>query len=383
MKNIIKLSLLAVLAIPAMVGCGGKGGSKEDLEQSAKTATAEVGVAYSGYSSSEGLGLAGAKLITEYTVGDAQFKLEYSVAAMAKAYTIEYLKIEEEKLVVEIPTFAELEEQGFSGATYAAYKLSAKVTYLGAKEGAKEQFSSYIDKEIGEGASWNIRINAETTKPVWQKIADARLKESGETVVTTGYVTAIMNPVQDAEYQNGVWLADGANGIMLYGSSLTAYFGAIHIGDMLMVIGPASPYNGLFEVKNPTIAFVENAPQEIVQPVWTEIGESELGSYTAVNANDPVIIKNATITTDVSEMTAVDSKAITLSVKVGSKTISYYLNKHTNTAHRQAVIDLIKANAGKTVTIKSILGWNNNALQITGCCIADDGGIVNSLTFAA
>lgn len=382
MKNIIKLSLLTILALPAMVGCANKGGSKEDLEKVAKTAAAEVGVAYSGYAGSDGLGLAGAKLITEYTVDETyNFKFEYSVAPINKAYEIEYLKVEEAKLVVEIPTFAELEAQGFSGATYAGYKLSAKIKYAGVAEGKKEQYASYKDKEVGEGSHWNIRINAETVKPVWQKISEARLKEKGETVVTTGYVTAFMNPVQDSEYSNGIWIADGADGMMLYGSSLTAYFGALHIGDMIMVIGPASPYNGLFEVNGPTIAFVDTTPEPIAQPVWTEVNEATLATYDAVKANDPVIIRDAIITSDVSE-TTVGTGAISLDVKVGNTTYTYYLNKHTSAEHRQAVIDKINANVGKAVTIKSILGYNSGKLQITGCVITDNGGIADCLTFA-
>lgn len=385
MNKLLKLSALSLLALPLLAGCG-KANDTKGLQEAAKQAVAEVGVAYTGYSGSEGISLAGGKLIQEYTHDIYKFAFTYSVAPNAKAYQVEYLKVEDGKLVVEIPTFDELETQGFTGATYAAYVLSAKVTYKGVVDGQKEKYAKQVDKEVAfekNPAEWKIRINAEKVKPVWQKISQARLKAKGETVVTTGYVTAFMNPVQDSEYSNGVWIADGADGMMLYGNSLVAYFGALHIGDMIMVIGPASPYNGLFEVNGPTIAFVDTTPEPIAEPVWTKIGESELSSYGAVNANDPVIIENAEITTDVSSMTAKDSTAINLSVKVGSKTISYYLNKHTATAHRQAVIDAIKANAGKKVTIKSVLGWNSDKLQITGCVIVDGGTIANSLTFAA
>ena len=385
MNKLFKLSALSLFALPFLAGCG-KTNDTKGLQDAAKQAVAEIGVAYAGYSGSEGISLAGGKLIQEYTHDIYKFSLAYTVAPAGKAYEIEYLKVDEGKLVVEIPTFTELEAQGFEGATYAAYQLSAKVTYKGVVDGQKEKFAKQIDKEVTfdkNPAEWKIRINAEKVKPVWQKIAQARLKEKGETVVTTGYVTAFMNPAQDSEYSNGVWIADGADGMMLYGNSLVAYFGALHIGDMIMVIGPASPYNGLFEVSGPSISFVDTTPEPIAEPVWTKIGESELNSYGAVKANDPVIIENAEITTDVSSITAKDNTAITLNVKVGSKTISYYLNKHTNTAHRQAVIDAIKANAGKKVTIKSVLGWNSEKLQITGCVIVDGGTIANSLTFAA
>ena len=369
MKKLFKFSTLALLAIPAIVGCNGKNNGK-NYEAQAKTAIAQVGVSYSSFAGTDGISLAGTKLITEYEVEGISFTFAYSVAPIGNAYEIEYLKVDTEKsrLVVEIPTFAELEAQGFAGATYAAYKLSAEVSHDGKK---------------AADASWNIRINAEEVKPVWQKISEARLKESGATVVTTGYVTAVMNNADDAEYQNGVWVADGADGMMLYGASLTAYFTSLHIGDMILVIGQASPYNGLFEVKNPSISFVDESPEAIAQPVWTEIGETELNSYDAVKANDPVTIPNATIVSDMSGKTAAANTAISIDVKVGGKTITYYLNKHTNTAQRQAVIDAINANSGKTVTIKSVLGWNASKLQITGCVVLEGGGLVDSLTFSA
>ena len=367
MNKLLKFSILSLMAIPAIAGCGSKNDSAK-VEEAAKQAIADVGVAYSKFSSSSGISLAGAKVITEYKVGDYEFKFDYTVAPMGNAYSIEYLKIDTEKsrLVVEIPTFQELEDQGFAGATYAGYKLNASV--------------KHADKEVAT-QSWNVRINAEKVKPVWQKLSEARLKDSGSTVVTTGYVTAFMNPVQDAEFMNGIWIADGADGMMLYGNSLTAYFGVLKIGSLVMVIGEASPYNGLFEVKNPTVEFVDEAPEGVVAPVWTEIGEAELKAYEAVKASDPVTIPNATITSDLSGQTAADSKAITIKFKVGTTTFDYYLNKHTSTAHRQAVIDLVNANVGKTVTIKSVLGWNSGSRQVTGCVIVEGGTIADSLVF--
>lgn len=371
MKKLLKFSILALMAIPAMIGCNNNNNKGQSgVEEAAKQAISEVGAAYNGFSQSGGLTLAGAKLITEHKVGDYEFKFTYSVAPMGNPYSIEYLKIDTEKmrLVVEIPTFAELESQGFPGATYAGYKLNAKVLNA--------------DKEVGEG-SWNVRINAEEVKPVWEKISAVREKTSG-TVVTTGYITAFMNPVDEAEYGNGIWIADGADGTMLYSTSkLAAYFGSLKIGDMVMVIGTASPYNGLFEIKDPIVTLVDDSPEAIAEPVWTSIGESELGSYTATKANDPVTISGATITSDLSGKEATSGSALSIDVKVGGKTITLYENKHTNTAHRQAVIDLVNANVGKTVTIKSVLGWNSGKLQITGCVIVEGGTLASSLTFAA
>ncbi|MCQ2776544.1 MAG: hypothetical protein MJ217_02330 [Bacilli bacterium] len=381
MKKILKTGLLFLLAAPCLAACGQSNGPAVDLNKLAQNAINNLGVAYGEYAQTNGISLAGGKVIKEFTVDNHVFGFDYTVTTTG-TYKYEYLKLTEDKLEVKIPTFADLNADGTNTITYAAYQLNAKVTYKGVVEGEKEDAKSQIDKVIVENKTWNIRINAETVEPVWQKLSEARKKENGETVVTTGYVCAIMNNKDDSEYQNGVWLADGDAGMMLYGSALTAYFGALHIGDKLMVIGTASPYNGLFEVKPTKLAIVDSTPEDIAPTVFKKCTEADLKAMTVANCSDPVEFENVTIVTDLTGKLAENSTAITIKVKIGETEMTYYVNKHTNTAERQALIDLINANKGKTCTLKTVMGYNSGTLQFTAAMINEGGSICDNIIFA-
>ena len=370
MKKIFKLSFLALLAFPALVGCQQGSSEKKDggIEAAAKKAISQIGVYYGQYSGSDGINLAGADLYQEYTVDSYTFALSYAVAPVSGTYEIEYLKIEGNKLVVEIPTFAELNADGSEKITYAAYSLTATLKHDG--------------KELEQKGNWKIRINAEKVKPVWEKIIDARKKTSG-TVVTSGYVVALMNDKQDGEFSNGVWIADGNDGMMLYGGNLASYFSSLKIGTYVFVSGAASPYNGLFEVK-PSVINLNEAPRaNVAVPEFKVTTEAELNAFTADNCSDPVLFENVTITTNVAELAnAAASTAITLNLKVGNTSIAYYANKHTATEDRQALVDLLKANAGKTCSVKSVMGYNAGAFQISGAVLTEGGSLADNFIFA-
>ena len=370
MKKILKLTALALLAFPALIGCGQQGGSgeKSGVDAAAKKAISQIGVYYGQYSGSDGINLAGADLYQKFTADGFEFDLSYAVAPIGGQYEIEYLKIEGDKLVVEIPTFAELNADGSEKITYAAYSLTATLKHEG--------------KEVNQKGNWKIRINAEKVKPVWQKISEARKKTSG-TVVTSGYVVAFMNHKQDGEFSNGVWIADGGDGMMLYGGNLASYFSSLEIGTYIFVSGAASPYNGLFEVKPSVISLSESPREGVQQPVFTVTTEAQLNAFTTDNCSDPVTFENVVITTDVSTLAnAADSQAITIGLKIGNTAISYYANKHTATADRQALVDLLKANAGKTCTVKSVMGYNSGTFQISGAAITAGGTLADNFIFA-
>lgn len=381
MNKLLKTGLLALCAFPCLVGCQQEKGPA--IEDVVKQAVSMISVGYGEYAQTNGISLAGANLITNYECEGCKFDIEYSIAKKdaTKQYAYDYVKVNEtgNRLEVKIPVLSELP----NNEKYAAYVLSGKITYKGAVEGEKEKYKSSIDRVIVEKQEWNIRVNGETVEPVWQKIADARLKNNGETVVTTGYVAAFMNTKSDSEYSNGVWLADGNDGIMLYGTKLTAYFTTLKIGDMVMVIGQASPYNGLFEIKPNSLTIVDATPEPIAPTSFKVTSEDQLKAMTAVNCSDPVIFENVSIVSDPDKMTVADGSAITVNVKVGDTQIAYYMNKHTDMAERQAVVDLLKANKGKTCTLKAVMGYNSSKLQITATTLKQGGSLLDNFTFAA
>ena len=385
MKSLAKISLLALMAAGSLIGCNKseKKDSGQTLDKAAEAAIGTVGVAYSGFAGSDGISIGGATLITSHTEGNYEFAISYSVAPMTGTYTHTYLAVEGNKLVVEIPTFEELQADNFTGS-YAAYKLTGSFKYAKYAGAGTDKDADKINTEI-KSHVWNIRINAEKVKPVLQKISEGRLKVKGETVVTKGYVTGFMNNVDGDEFKNGVWIADGNDGMMLYGGNLASVMGVIEIGDLLLVAGTASPYNGLFEINPKSIVKTDDpsikGSEPVAAPAWKELTESELGALAAVNANDPLLIKGATITTDVDTLKA--DAAMTIAVKLGSTSINCYVNKHTNAAQREALVAHLKANKGKTVDVKSIGGWNSDTFQITVAQIVKNGNLNDVFTFAA
>ena len=96
-----------------------------------------------------------------------------------------------------------------------------------------------------------------------------------------GYVTGKMT-----DTYAGVYVGSGEFSIMLYAGNLEAQWNAneLQVGDLVDVMGSASPYNGLFEVKPQWVRKANQADipvgYELEQPTKYEI------NYSAFNAND-------------------------------------------------------------------------------------------------
>lgn len=114
---------------------------------------------------------------------------------------------------------------------------------------------------------------------------------ANENIRFYGYVTGKM----DDTYA-GVYVNSGAYGIMLYAGNLEAQWNAneIAVGDLVEVIGAASPYNGLFEVKPQVVkkATIDDLPVGYVveEPTKQSIGKREF------NGTDLLLKDNSKVT---------------------------------------------------------------------------------------
>ena len=353
MKNFLKLSLLALFAVPVLAGCGASDNSK--AKEEAKVAFSQIDPAYSSFASSDGLGLAGAGLVMEYkTENGYDFKFDYSVAPMqGKTYSIEYVKINKNvnTLEVEIPTFEELNTDGSKSINYAAYVLTAKALYK--------------DKEV-DTRTWNIRINAEEIKPQVQTIADAKAtRKENETVVTYGYVYGYYS-YDVNHFYTGVYIGNGADGMLLYAGKLTNYFNLINIGDLVMVIGKAAPYNGLFEVKPDSIKTINYDIEGVTKPTITTLSGLEYKALSSTAAGNLVKMENLTLVSDISNKTDFPKGAHwTLKAKDSEeREITIYVNYHVKNAVMEEIRTLFTSNPGKTFNFTGALGWYSGA-QLT------------------
>ncbi len=353
MNKILKLSLLSLLAFPVLTGCEDKA---KKAKSEAKEAFTQISVAYSGMASSEGLGLAGLGLVESYTTQNGyEFHFTYSVAPLAgKSYDIEYVKVNQELMVleVEIPTFAEL-----NGGTdseeinYAAYTLTG--------------VANYNNKEVSS-MSWNIRVNAEKQKPTVQTIADAKAtRKEGETVITYGYVYGY-HSYDSNHFYTGVYIANGADGMMLYAGKISNYLGVIDIGDLVMVIGKAAPYDGLFEVKPDSIKVIDHDIDGVSKPVVTTLTGIQYKALSSVKAGNFIRMENLTLTSDIADKTEYPKGSHwELKAKDESdNTITIYVNYHIKNAVMEEIRQMFADNAGKKFNITGSLGWHSGG-QIT------------------
>lgn len=286
-KNLIKCTLISLLALPFMAGCAAKGYTETRTEEElvnelANVVIAEVGVAYSKFSG-DGVLLGDTDLVTtvnEKVWDDDQvglnFTIKYSLTAM-EAYTRDYLILNEagNKLTSVVVTDEELAP--FPTATSlggAAYTLRAQVTFAGYGEGfvapkGLTTTDSFVGQEIA-AKNWNALVK--TIKS--GTLTEVKTKtKGGDMVVIRGRVAAAYNWIYEEVFR-GVVIADGNDGVLLYAGCLQASFYEsatsemkIHIGDIVEVYGEVSPYNGLFEVKPKTIRVVtDQAIVDTIQP---------------------------------------------------------------------------------------------------------------------
>jgi hypothetical protein len=351
MNKLFKISLLSLLAIPVLAGCG-KNSVDPKVKAAAQEAFTQIGVAYAGYASSDGLGIAGGALITEYkTESGYEFTFKYTVSPMkGKTYDVEYVKINSELnvLEVEIPTFSELNggDPESRVVTYAAYVLSGEAIYKNKSVDTKD---------------WNLRVNAEAVKPQVQTIADAKAtRKEGETVITYGYVYGYY--AYDANhFYTGVYIASGADGMMLYAGKLTNYFGIIDIGDLVMVIGKAAPYNGLFEVKPDAVKEIDHAIEGVTQPTCTTYTVPQVKALSSTKAGDFVKLENLTMVSNIADKNSYKKgEHWTLKAKdANNNEVTIYVNYHVKNAVMEEIRQLFIDNAGKTFNIVGTLSWYN------------------------
>ena len=353
MTKLLKLSLLSLFIVPALAGCGDNGNSK--AKEEAKIAFSQIDPSYSSFASSDGLGLAGAGLVMSYkTENGYEFNFKYSVAPMqGKTYASEYVKINTNvnTLEVEIPTFQELNSDGSKTVNYAAYVLTAEALYK--------------EKTV-DTRTWNIRVNAEENKPQVQTIADAKAtRQENDTVVTYGYVYGYYS-YDVNHFYTGVYIANGADGLLLYAGKLTNYFNLIEIGDLVMVIGKAAPYNGLFEVKPDSIKTINHDVDGVAKPIVTELTGLQYKALSSTSAGNLVKMENLTMVSDLSNKTDFPKGAHwTLTAKDSEdREITIYVNYHVKNAVMEEIRTLFTSNPGKTFNFTGALGWYSGA-QLT------------------
>lgn len=364
MNKILKLSLLSLFAIPVLAGCdNGKKKEKPDeiIAAESETAFKSIGVAYSAFSNSNGLGLAGAYLSKEcITPNGFKFEYTYTVTSTSSEYMYDYVKLQSDGLTLEV-MIPEIWELPIENQMYAVYVLNAKSKFVGyTKDDA--DYSSFVGQETGT-KDWKIRVNSMEERPVIEKISVAKTAHSDDdTVIVRGYVSGYFQK-KDGDFHTGVFLSDGPDTVMLYAGSISNNMDKLEIGNLVQVIAIYSAYNGLIEFKPESngIALLKS-DETIAAPVVVDYTPAQFVALKGASSGNICRVEGLTIASTLDEINALDAsggKHWTIKAEAGGKDINIYVNYHIGSEAQTEIKNLLVANYSKSFTFVGTVGYYN------------------------
>ncbi len=396
-KNLIKCSLIALLAVPFMVGCNAEKSytetrtEEEIVEELARVVVAEIGVAYSKFSG-DGVNLGDNNLVTKVNEkvweGDQvglDYTIKYSLTPM-EAYARDYLTINEAGDTLTSIVVSDAELDSFPTAKSlggAAYTLKAKVTFAGYGEGfvapkGLKTTDEFVGKEILT-KNWNALVKTIKSGTITEV---KEMTKGGDMTLVRGRVTAAYNWIYEEVFR-GVVITDGDDGILLYAGCLqTSFYDSaesemkIHVGDIIEVYGEVSPYNGLYEVKPRTIRVVtEQDLIDAIQPTtyrqpevdaFLEYGEKDTGAMLTLTGLMLDMTKIALRKLEVGTHWVINLK------NSEGKKINMSLNYHVGSAAQEAVRTFLSELAnGESFNMNGIVSSTSSKIEISGVVIGD------------
>ena len=398
MKLFKKVSLVCLLALPLMVGCGGKSYKETRTEEElvnelAKQALSEVGVVYSKFAS-DGVVLGDTELVMTVNEkiydGDEfglDFTLKYSVSPQEE-YKREYLKLNEAGNVLTSEILAENELNAdqypiASSLGGAAYSFKADITFKGYAEGFKapsglKTTGTFVGQKIAS-QSWNALVKSIKSGTI-SEIKNSAY-QADDVVLTKGVVTTAYNWIYD-EIFRGVIISDGDDGILLYAGILQSAFydsadgpAKIKIGDVIQVYGVISPYNGLFEIKPSkiTVLGTDLAAEGIAPASYRELTVEQLNACKEKDTGALCEIKDLKLaTTAVSLAKFKVGEHWTITAKdANDKKLTIYVNYHVGAEAQEDILAMLKGLGSKLFTIKAPIAAYNG-MQITPMMIGNN-----------
>lgn len=231
-----------------------------------------------------------------------------------------------------------------------------------------EDYSSTLTGTIAYGSAtksvaWTISIAQRGYELIVIPISEVRGNVAVDQEFTTrGYITGTMEPNTTHLY-SGVMIADGEYAIMLYAGQLSNIWFAneFAIGDLIIVSGKYSPYNGLSEMK-PTEMAIDYAYAEVSEPVDIVIASE--ADFTTANllGHDCCIIQvNGLVYQSGKENLTSGGGHVTIKFKLGATDVDMYINYHVGKSVQEPLIALMADWVAGTTTINyhGHLGWFN------------------------
>lgn len=370
MKNVIKLSILAAIAACGLSACGQQPGgyqekrSEEEIIAELSTeALNDLGVAYAKFAN-EGLAYGNNELILSVNkkvweddkVG-LDFTISYTVSQFdpTEVFIKEFVKLNDtkDKVVADLVVASDLENCPTSKALGgAAYKLNAQMTFKGYGEGFVAPSGLKItDNFVGKvvnNKSWNA-VDKITKSGTITEVKESAV--DGDTVLFYGRICGWFNPACDDGDEGafrGLWVGDGNDAVMLYAGSITKDAKGdddkikFAMGDVVMVYGVVSPYNGLFEVKpNKLVAVTDESIISSIAPVtYNEYTGDAFNKLQTKDTGKLSILRNCTLKSDLSKKTPGSHIEAKVVAEDGTE-VSLYMNYHY--INQTAALDFLKA----------------------------------------
>ena len=400
MKHIAKLSFALLLALPLMAGCGSKEyketrTEEEVINELGQQALSEIGVTLSKFSS-DGVALGETELVTSVNqkiyekdeVG-LDYTVKYSLSVFdGEQYKKDYLVLNEagDKLIADMVLASELDPETCpmgSSLGGAAYKVSAALTFKGYGEGFKAPkgltvTESFVNKEIVK-KSYNAVVKTVKSGSLHEIKATAQAKEM---VYFIGRVSAWFE-YSSSQLYSGLFITDGAEGIMLYaGCITTAFFDGdtklINEGDIISAYGEVSPYNGLFEVKPQKITLITDEVEKakVAPTQFSELTVEQVNASKQEDTGKLVTVSGLKVksfnkdgSTDPSVLSVGSHWSITVEDSSGNSTL-LYVNYHIGEAAQTAIKDFLTNLGTKSFSFRGALS-SYNGCQLSPVNTAD------------
>ncbi len=411
MNKIVKLSLLGLLAMPILAGCGKQPEvyheertEVEIIDQLIKAAVSEVGVEYAKFSATGvAVGETGLVMTVNQKVWEGDefgmnFKFEYTLEEQ-EDYAKDYLVLNEgkDKLVADIVDSAEIaahpEYAIANSLNGAAYNLKAKVSFTGYADGfvapeGLERAETLPTKEMDK--TWAVLVKCTFNGTIAQVKVNT---DDGDMAITRGKVVAAYDWSKGGLY-TGMVIADGGSGMLLYAGKISDLCfdkdgnALIKKGDYVEIYGLVSPYNGLFEVKPQNITKldpVEDAAKIalIADPVFTGYTVAEInGGGIEITGNLATVSGLKLVATDESKKSLADELSglstgahWTLNaINAAGEKIVIYVNYHIGADAQTAIKTLLSGlSATETFTFKGMVSAYNKK-QLTPLDFGETGG---------
>lgn len=377
MKKVFTLLTTSLLLATMLTGCNNKKVTPIDEEELinrlATSAISDLGVTYSSFAS-DGVFYGETNLTTTVkqfvNEGDEKglnFSVSYSVVSQYE-YATEYLKLQDDKLIVDHIVLADDLDAESKALGGAAYTLKASLKFAGYDEGINvpglTPTQDFVNQKLLD-KNWNALVKITKTGSI-HEIKDV---QANDYVLFYGRLGGWYENSKDQLY-SGAFIYDGNDAVMIYAGSITSDFfnedgtAKINAGDAVQVFGYASPYNGLMEIKPKSVVKLEETDPHAtaIQPLqYTNMTVDQMNNADITDTGRFVQSEDLKLDGALPDMKVGKHWTIKVcSAADSSKKINIYVNYHVGEASQNAIKTFLQGLGSGIFSFRGVLSCYNS-----------------------